>query len=185
MISASDRSSSQPWQLRDRFMQLQSRWLTLIGEHWTDEHGQDLEYWRIEKADSVIVVPIQANHLLLPAPSYRPGVAELTWDFPGGRVGDGQSPTEAAIAVLQRELAIAPSQIRQLMSLNSVGWAVNSSFSNQRLYGVVAHLAAEVPIERAAMTIAVHRAAIAHLQNQLTCLQCRAVLWEWWMQMDL
>lgn len=52
-----------PWQVQDRFLELHSRWMTLLGEHWLDAQGQRLEYWRIEKADSVIVLPIQQDHL--------------------------------------------------------------------------------------------------------------------------
>ena len=37
--------------------------MTLIGEHWQDTQGQQLKYWRIEKADFVIVLPIQHDHL--------------------------------------------------------------------------------------------------------------------------
>jgi len=49
----------QPWQVHDCFLKLRSRWMTLIGEHLQDHQGKILEYWRIEKADSVIALPIQ------------------------------------------------------------------------------------------------------------------------------
>jgi hypothetical protein len=47
------------WQVQDRFLELHSRWMTLIGEHWQDAQGQRLEYWRIEKADSVMSYPFR------------------------------------------------------------------------------------------------------------------------------
>jgi hypothetical protein len=72
------------WQLRDRFVEMRSPWLTLIGEHLQDERGQVLEYWRIEKADSAVILPILNGHLILPTPNYRPGVGEPTLDFPVG-----------------------------------------------------------------------------------------------------
>jgi hypothetical protein len=82
------------WQVQDRFLELHSRWVTLIAEHWQDAQGQRLEYWRIEKADSVIVLPIQKDALaqpqiLLPPASYRPGVGRVTLDFPGGAASGG------------------------------------------------------------------------------------------------
>jgi hypothetical protein len=170
------------WQVRDRFLELHSRWLTLIGEHLQNDRGQILEYWRIEKADSVIVLPIMGDRLLLPAPSYRPGVGQVTLDFPGGRVATGQSPEEGAIATLKRELGIDASAITQLHPLNHQGWAVNSSFSNQRLYGFVAQLenSGDAPDELALSTYPATLDGIKQLLQVLNCLQCRAVLLEWW-----
>ncbi|WP_416668694.1 NUDIX domain-containing protein [Egbenema bharatensis] len=116
------------WQIRDRFLVLHSRWITLIGEHLQTPQGQELEYWRVEKADSVIVLPIQQHRILLPRPSYRPGIQQATLDFPGGRIADGQTPADAAIATLQRELAIDASDVGHVSPLNPQGWSVNSSF---------------------------------------------------------
>ncbi|HEY9827896.1 MAG TPA: NUDIX hydrolase [Stenomitos sp.] len=178
------------WQVRDRFLELHSRWMTLIGEHLQDSEGRTLEYWRVEKADSVIVLPIQCRdvttgateQILLPQASYRPGIGQTTLDFPGGRVPVGVLPEQAAIATLQRELGVDASAIRQLISLNPKGWAVNSSFSNQKLYGFVAHLDASVALQTdpIAMTYPVTAIAVQALLSQLSCLQCRAVLLEWY-----
>jgi 8-oxo-dGTP pyrophosphatase MutT (NUDIX family) len=173
--------AAQPWRVHDRFLQLNSRWLTLIGEHLQDQRGEILEYWRIEKADSVIVLPIRDNTLLLPAPSYRPGVGQVTLDFPGGRVSQEQSPEQAATLVLQRELGIEPIDIVQLHPLNTTGWAVNSSFCNQRLYGFVAHLNHIENTKQIFESIPVTPVGIQELLQTLTCLQCRAVLLEWWL----
>lgn len=172
------------WQVQDRFVEMHSRWLTLIGEHLLDHQGKSLEYWRVEKADSLIVLPIQADRILLPPASYRPGIGQVTKDFPGGRFAEGQEASEVAIAILQRELGVEPGAIERLSPLNTVGWAVNSSFSNQKLYGFVARIQAEVtlPSEFVAETYAVEPAAIHQLLQALTCLQCRMVLLEWWLQ---
>jgi hypothetical protein len=171
----------QPWQVHDRFLELHSRWITLIGEHLQDHQGKILEYWRIEKADSVIVLPIQDGQFLLPPPSYRPGVGQVTLDFPGGRVSEGQTFEQAAIAILSRELGIEAANITQLMPLNTEGWAVNSSFSNQKLYGFVAHInRLSTPLPNLiSATYPVSTAGVYHLFQDLTCLQCRAVLQEW------
>jgi hypothetical protein len=32
------------WQVHDRFLDLKTRWLTLIGEHWNTDQGEQLEY---------------------------------------------------------------------------------------------------------------------------------------------
>jgi len=184
--------SAPNWQVRDRFFELHSRWILLIGEHLQDHQGQILEYWRIEKADSVIVLPIQKNSyaaskehfILLPSLSYRPGVGQATLDFPGGRIAEGQSPAEAAIATLQRELGIVPSIITELIALNQQGWAINSSFSNQKLYGFVAHIQEGAPLgsDFIANTYPANSDGIHQLLQEMNCLQCRAVLMEWWLR---
>ncbi|MBE9181467.1 NUDIX hydrolase [Oculatella sp. LEGE 06141] len=175
--------SEHHWLVRDRFLELRSRWMTLIGEHLQPPQGQELDYWRIEKADSMVVLPIQDQQILLPSPSYRPGLGQVTLDFPGGRVATGQSPTEAAIATLQRELEIGATSITALLPLNTYGWAINSSFSNQNLYGFVAQIQ-NTPLlpEGVASTYPASADGVQQLLQEMSCLQCRAVLLEWWLQ---
>jgi len=175
--------ANQPWQTCDSFLELHSRWMTLIGEHLQDPQGEILEYWRIEKADSVIVLPILGNCILLPSPSYRPGIGQVTLDFPGGRVLEEQTPEQAAIATLQRELGIVATVTTELMPLNAQGWAVNSSFSNQKLYGFVAQMPENTTLqpELIAGTYLSNAAGVHQLLQEITCLQCRAVLLEWWL----
>lgn len=170
------------WTVSDRFLELHSRWLTLIGEHLEDDRGQILEYWRVEKADSVIVLPIHLDRLLLPHPSYRPGIGQPTLDFPGGRIAADQSVEQAAIITLQRELEIEAIEISQVIGLNPEGWAVNSSFSNQRLFGMVASIVTSAPLPSDVITYPVTKEGVNLLLQTLTCLQCRAVLLQWWYQ---
>lgn len=172
------------WIVKDQFLELQSRWLTLIGEHFQDSQGNLLEYWRVEKADSVVVLPIGGDRLWLPRPSYRPGLGTATLDFPGGRVAPDQSPEQAAIAALQRELGVTDAEIAQLSRLNSQGWPINSSFSNQKLYGFVAYLAsaALAPLDTLAEPYPATQEGLEILLDRLLCLQCRSVLLTWWWQ---
>ena len=173
---------SDSWQTRDRFLELRSQWLTLIGEHLQDPQGQRLEYWRIEKADSVIILPLHNQQLLLPSPTFRPGLGTATLDFPGGRVPSDQSPGAAAPDILRRELGVPIDAIAQLTPLNPQGWAVNSSFSNQKLYGVVAELQsnAEIPPDCLGSSHRADSEGVQSLLQDLHCLQCRSVLLEWW-----
>lgn len=166
------------WQVGDRFANLSTPWFTLIGEHIQAE-GQTLDYWRIEKADSVIILPIQDKQLLLPAPSYRPGIGRKTLDFPGGRCSKEQAPAEAAQQILQRELGIDAAATQSLIPLNKSGWAINSSFSNQRLYGFIAQLHPG-PVPKQDRAYAIDRTGLDRLLSDLTCLQCRMVLLECW-----
>ena len=171
----------QPWQCLERFVEIRSAWLTLIGEHLQDSQGNILDYWRVEKADSVIILTLKDGNLVFPVPMYRPGLAEVTLDFPGGRVPAGKTPQEAAVGILERELGVTQPDIQQLTPLNSTGWAINSSFSNQKLYGFVAELNQAITInpERIGATYPTTSVGIQTLLQNLTCLQCRAVLLEW------
>ena len=169
------------WRTLERFVEFKTPWLTLIGEKLEDERQQILDYWRVEKADSLIIITIQNDQLLLPNYSYRAGVQQLTLDFPGGTLNQDLSHDTAASQILHRELGISPSNILKLTALNEVGWPINSSFSNQKLYGFVAEISPDAIInsERVAKTYATTLEGIKQLLKDLTCLQCRAVLREW------
>lgn len=135
----------------------------------------------MERASSVVVLPLQGPALLLPAGSWRPGVGRVTLDFPGGRLPEGERPAVAAAAAVARELAVPDSAIVSLQGLSpEEGWDVDSSFSSQRLHGFVARLhddacPAAPGIERVPATAA----GVASLMQRLRCLQCRAVLQAW------
>ncbi|BAY96388.1 putative hydrolase, NUDIX family [Tolypothrix tenuis PCC 7101] len=180
-----NQESGECWKVQHRFVEMRSDWLTVIGEHLQDNCGQTLEYWRVEKADSVVILPIQSHQIILPPPSYRPGLSKLTLDFPGGRLPSGKSPDVAVPAILQRELGVEATAISQLIALNSEGWPVNSSFSNQKLYGFVAHLEPTPPIKANYLgaTYPATSAGVHDLLQSLICLQCRAVLMQWWLEL--
>ncbi len=172
------------WENQNSFVEIRSPWLTLIGEHLQDNQGQIIDYWRVEKADSVIILTIQSEQLLLPIATYRPGLGKKTLDFPGGRVPSGQTPVAAVPKILQRELGITEGAIIHLSPLNTTGWAINSSFSNQKLYGFVAKIDSTVSIsnELLGAVYPTTKSGIHNLLEDLTCLQCRALLLEWQIQ---
>ncbi|MBD2021250.1 NUDIX hydrolase [Leptolyngbya sp. FACHB-36] len=173
-----DHLSQQSWRVHDRFLELRSPWVTLLGEHLETEQGV-LEYWRVEKANSAVILTIEDNQFVLPLPMYRPGIGRATLDFPGGRVPEGKLPDDVATSILQRELGVEAGTIVQLTSLSSAGWAVNSSFSNQRLYGFVAQLQSGA-VQADCVRYPTIDAGVRDLLHTLACLQCRAVLLEWW-----
>ena len=168
------------WVTLDRFVEIRSRWATFIGEHLQDDAGKILDYWRVEKEDSVIILPIQNQQFLFPVPMYRPGVGERTLDFPGGRVPVGKTPVEIAPIILKRELGILENSIISLSPVNSEGWAIDSSFSNQKVYGFVATINQNflVNAELLGATYPINQQGISGLLNDLTCLQCRSLLLE-------
>jgi len=169
------------WQRIHNLAHIHSTWLDVFCEHWQDEQGQLLEYWRVEKADSIIVLPLWQNKLLLPPPFFRVGVNQLTSDFPGGRALADKTLTEAAGDILTRELNLPHAAIKTLTLLNPKGWFINSAFSNQKLYGFVAELHPTESLSQAhvAQRVANTLTGIHELLTQLDCAQCRLVLLEW------
>jgi hypothetical protein len=109
---------------------------------------------------------------------YRPGLGQSTLDFPAGRLPLGENPENMIPHILQRELNLTPSAIGTLTALNPEGWAINSSFSNQKVYGYLAEI---LPTEYSetddlAISYALTPAGLEQLLTDLTCLQCRALL---------
>ena len=163
------------WILEDHFLTLTTHWVTLIGEHYTDHRGKRLEYYRAERSDSVIVLPIQENTLLCAPRTFRPGVGESTLDFPGGRV-DANSVEETAQRILLRELDLTADMLQDLELMNNRGWPVDSSFSDQRLFGAVARIRPEAAPQGAVERFPLTSDGQADLLRELECAQCRLVL---------
>ncbi|BFM38108.1 NUDIX hydrolase [Synechocystis sp. LKSZ1] len=156
--------------------------MTLLGERWQDDQGQILDYWRVEKADSIIILPRYQQALLLPKPQFRPGLNQVTWDFPGGRWPE-QTPIGNVIPqILQRELGLEAENIAALIPINHQGWPVNSSFSNQKLYGYLAdiHPETEISLHHLGGRYPLTPTGLQDLLTILVCLQCRALLLDWW-----
>lgn len=167
------------WKVLDRLLEIRSPWVTLIGEQLESDRGQQLNYWRVEKADSIIILPLQRGKFLFPPAMYRPGLGKVTLDFPGGRLPPDTTHQDAAYQILERELGVAPSEVQTLSPLNTQGWPVNSSFSNQKLYGFVAQIDPKIKSEQVGTTYPQTPEGLNELLEVLTCLQCRTVLLEW------
>ncbi len=169
------------WAKLHRIAQIDSPWLTICCERWQDESGNQLDYWRLEQADSVIILPIWHHSIVLPLPFFRVGVNQVTYDFPGGRVLSGKTPQEMVPEILQRELGITATAIVTITPLNQTGWLINSSCSNQKLYGFSAEINSDYPINTETISFIFNndKQGITALLEKLTCLQCRALLLEW------
>jgi len=168
----------QVWTVQQTLMRLSNSWLSLVGERLQPPGGEDLDYWRIERADSAIIVPIWQQQLVLAPAAYRPGIGTVTLDFPGGRIAAHQTPAAAARQILLRELDMDADAIQALSPLNPVGWPINSSLSNQRLFGFWAQLSDALDLSGRddCLRFPLTRAGIDRLLALLPCLQCRAVL---------
>ncbi|WP_201220242.1 NUDIX hydrolase [Halochromatium roseum] len=134
------------WQRLREIVRIDSDWVRLIAERWLCDKGQELEYWRVEKVDSVIVLPLYRQQLLCVRASFRPGIQRATLDFPGGRLPAGQQPLELAPLLLERELGVTPTALQRTEPLNQAPWVINSAFSNQGLWGIVAEIDPDHPL---------------------------------------
>lgn len=168
------------WRLLGSIATIQSPWVTVKCERWQDNENIELDYWRVSRPDSVIVIPIHEGFFLLPHPIFRPGVEECTWDFPGGRVRDGFSHEEMAVQLLNKELSIRQEDIDSITPINSQGYIVDSSFSSQRVWGYLAKLAKSTKLNEDAIgwKVPITKEGTAELLEKLDCLQCRALLLE-------
>jgi hypothetical protein len=168
------------WQLLGTIATIESPWVTVKCERWQDDENRELEYWRVKRPDSVIVIPIHDGHFLLPHPIFRPGVDEFTWDFPGGRLQDAFSHEEMARQLLEKELSISYHEIYTISPINTDGYIVDSSFSSQRVWGYLAKLDSDALVKENAIgwRVPVNKEGSEELLKRLKCLQCRVLLLE-------
>ena len=186
---SSSSSSSKKWKFMGQIASLESPWLTIKGERLLDDKDQLLDYWRVEKDDSAVVLTLHKGNFVFHKPVYRVGLDQVTLDFPGGRIPNGKSPQSVVMPILERELGVAETDVLRVEPLNrnGEGWPVNSSFSNQKLFGFVAELKEDCKLDPSLLHSKSYSATEPNslrelLDKELTCLQCRAVLQEWKIQ---
>ena len=172
--------SSRKWLVDKLLLRMESPWVTIVLERVMDQSQQSLDYWRIEKADSLIIVPVHLGRILLPPAQYRHGLGRSTEDLPGGRLESCISSQEAAVSILEKEMGCRRADVEALEPLSGSGWAVNSSFSNQLLHVYRALLAPQTPRPPLAQErdYAHDEQGVGELFRHLTCLQCRAAVLE-------
>ena len=169
------------WKLLETLARVENQWISLIGERLIDEQGQSINYWRVERSDSVIVIPVHRQQILLPKPFYRHGVGLQTYDFPGGRHNGNKEPVDTAYQVLHRELKVKASAVDHMTFLNPEGWLVDSSFSSQKVFAFEAHISEDASVSPEVVDISqpANRTGAAIILEKLNCLQCRCALMEW------
>jgi hypothetical protein len=174
-------SNGDQWQTPSQIVEIRSQWITLVAERLRDNEGREFEYWRIEKSNSLLVVVEYRDLLVLPQPTYRPGVARVTRDLAGGRFDGSLSKRTTAQEILRREFHLTGAVKASITELNKTGWDVDSSTSNQQFYGVVANVDAstEIPSSRIGTSYPATIEGGRSLRDDLTCLQCRATVEAW------
>lgn len=166
---------SDKWKKNDEIIHIHSKWLDLYCETWDVGSGAICEYWRVEKADSVIVVSMYEEQFILPKPMFRPGVGRNTLDFPGGRVVDSSEKglKERAKNILVNELNVNKDNISRIEVLDGVGKYINSSFNSQRVFVVYAEIK---KISKSDNFVSFKRENVDQLLKELSCLQCSYAL---------
>lgn len=168
------------WQIINQFVKIESPWLTLIGEKIKDNQGKILDYWRVEKADSLIIITEYKKQLIFPKLTYRPGIAKITLDFAGGRVNPEITLENNALSILKKELNLEEKDLQNLTQINQQGWAINSAFNNQKLWGFYGQIKPETNLNAdfIGATYSLTKENLKCLLKDLTCLQCRTILLE-------
>ena len=153
--------------------------MTFTVEELEDHEGKHLEWSRIEKPDSLLLVVRMDEEILLGPPSYRPGIAQWTLDLPGGRLEGPGGLEGAAQRIAARELGLAEGSLENLAELTAGGWAIDSSTSSARLHVATATIASGTALPSKVRRQPSDPAGIDALLGELDCLQCRAALGAW------
>jgi ADP-ribose pyrophosphatase len=71
----------------------------------------------VRHAPSVVVVPIEADGRIVIIRQYRAPLDRDTWEFPAGRVDEGESADDAARRECEEEIGRAPHRLQRLAAL--------------------------------------------------------------------
>lgn len=166
------------WSKKKEIIRMENQWLTLFGESWFD--GVDnIDYWRVERASSLIIIPLWKGYIVLPEPQFRVGVNKQTLDLPGGRYNETKDFDMVVLSILKKELNVNSSDIISVNKLHKEGWEVDSSFSNQKLYSVAINLKNDWVPKEGFQLFHSNDIGIVKILNNITCLQCRSVIMHW------
>ena len=166
------------WRHIGERLRLKSRWVTVVCDQWQVADGV-IDYWRVERPNSVVVVPWTQSGVYVLAPNYRPGIASSTTDFPGGR-WEERSSEDAAYGILKREVGLSPGD---LQDLRPVGRArnVDSSFSSQQLMVYSVKLIAPLSTGQLSLIPIRHFTDFQKARASIDCLQCSSALTDWYL----
>lgn len=162
------------WQVLEEVFAIKTKWVDFVYEKLLDEQDNHLDYYRVARADSVVILPFLDEKLVAPKAYYRHGVGKMTLDFPGGRIESGEDVGTKAKKILATELGVVLDEVIDV-TLFGEGLLVDSSFSSQKLYGAVAQIKTSKKLD----TVDTDKDSINRLLDKIECLQCRHILLEW------
>lgn len=77
-------------------------------------NGQEHEVAVVRHAPSVVLIPVEADSRVVLIRQYRASVDRELWEFPAGRVDEGESAEDAARRECEEEIGRVPARIERL-----------------------------------------------------------------------
>ena len=80
-------------------------------------NGQEHEVEIVRHAASVVLIPIEEDGRVVIVKQYRAPLARETWEFPAGRLNEGETAAAAARRECEEEIGLVPHRLDQLRRL--------------------------------------------------------------------
>jgi ADP-ribose pyrophosphatase len=80
-------------------------------------NGQEHEVEIVRHAASVVLIPIRDDGRVVIVKQYRAPIDRETWEFPAGRLNEGESADEAARRECEEEIGFVPHRLERLREL--------------------------------------------------------------------
>ena len=80
-------------------------------------NGQEHHVDIVRHAASVVLIPVEEDGRVIIVKQYRAPVDREMWEFPAGRLNDGESPEEAARRECEEEIGYVPQRLERLAAL--------------------------------------------------------------------
>jgi ADP-ribose pyrophosphatase len=80
-------------------------------------NGSEHEVEIVRHSASVVLIPIQDDGRVVIVRQYRAPLDHETWEFPAGRLNDGESADDAARRECEEEIGYAPHELQRLCEL--------------------------------------------------------------------
>ena len=80
-------------------------------------NGQEHEVEIVRHAASVVLIPVAHDGRVVIVKQYRAPLDREIWEFPAGRLNDGESPEAAARRECEEEIGYVPHRLEQICAL--------------------------------------------------------------------
>ncbi len=124
--------SDPKWNVLDQQDVSPSEWFPVIKETVELPSGKIIEYYKSKLANVSMIIPITKNKEVIFVKQYKHGIGEVCIEFPAGRIENGKTAKETAVAELLEETGIKASQA-DLIELTEL-WTEPSK-SSVRVWG--------------------------------------------------
>lgn len=102
--------------------------------------GRVIDYYRSERPDGAMVLPITPDGEVLFVRQYKHGAGRILLELPGGLINAGEDPADAAVRELREETGFSTER-----TLEPLGWVMaDATKSCERLFSFVARDVVEV-----------------------------------------